>query len=374
MPVTSLELVWAALLLAIGTFPSNVCAQVEVATTATSDREEIYENLAAQVAGLEKHGHILKQVVKLTRPTVVHIEAQKYDGGREVEEAGSGIIIQIDKRYYVITNSHVIQHSTLQSIRVRLADGRALRVVDRWTDRGSDVAVIAVAAKNLVTARLGDSSHVEIGDFVLAVGSPFGLSHSVTYGIVSAKGRRDLLLGDDGEQGVRLQNFLQTDAAINPGNSGGPLLNLRGEVIGINTAIASNSGGNEGIGFSIPINMAMLIATQLIDHGAVNHGYLGVRLDDEYGPERALQLGLPQFLGALVKSITPRSPAEFAKLRANDVIVQYNSTDVEDDNHLVNLVSLSRIGEEVDLVLIRSSKYYTVRVKLGDRSEFENES
>src|SRR6185503_4020578 len=148
---------------------------------------------------------------------------------------------------------------------------------------------MSVAAPGLVPARLGDSGKLEIGDFVLAVGSPFGLSHSVTYGIISAMGRRDLELGDDG---VPYQDFLQTDAAINPGNSGGPLLNLRGEVIGINTAIASNSGGNEGIGFTIPINMTMYVARQLIDRGSVAHAYLGVRLDMNFGPEAAAKLGL----------------------------------------------------------------------------------
>ena len=174
---------------------------------------------------------------------------------------------------YVLTNRHVIKHATLDNIHIRLASGQEVFPIRVWADLETDVAVMAVDSPNVVPARLGDSGNVEIGDFVLAVGSPFGLSHSVTYGIISAKGRRDLQLG---VEGVRYQDFFQTDAAINPGNSGGPLLNLRGEVIGINTAIASSSGGNEGIGFTIPINIAMFVAKQLIDQGSVVRAMLGV--------------------------------------------------------------------------------------------------
>src|SRR5205085_10072275 len=165
-------------------------------------------------------------------------------------------------------------------------------------------------APGLIAARIGDSSKVEIGDFVLAVGSPFGLSHSVTYGIISAKGRRDLELGDDS---VRFQDFMQTDAAINPGNSGGPLINLRGEVVGMNTAIASSSGGNEGIGFTIPINMVMIIARQLVERGTVIRAYLGVALDSKFGPATAMSVGLMRPRGTRVTRITPGSPAESGK-------------------------------------------------------------
>src|SRR5262249_36577839 len=153
---------------------------------------------------------------------------------------------------------------------------------------------------DVVPARLGDSNQLEIGDYVVAVGSPFGLSQSVTSGIVSAKGRRDLDLGDEGG---RFQDFLQTDAAINPGNSGGPLINLKGEVIGINTAIASNSGGSEGIGFTIPVNMAMVIVRQLIDHGSVTRAFLGVNLDSKFNASIAARLGMPQPRGARITGI-----------------------------------------------------------------------
>ena len=158
---------------------------------------------------------------------------------------------------YVLTNRHVVKYANPKDIKIRLSDGRLIHPKKIWEDRKTDVAVMKVQAPQLVPARLGKSDKVEIGDFVLAIGSPFGLRQSVTYGIVSAKGRHDL---DLGEGDVEYQNFIQTDAAINPGNSGGPLVNLRGEVVGMNTAIASSSGGNEGIGFSIPIRNVLHIA------------------------------------------------------------------------------------------------------------------
>ena len=228
---------------------------------------------------------------------------------------------------------------------------------------------MAIAADNLVPARLGDSTKLDIGDFVLAVGSPFGLTHSVTYGIISAKGRRDLQLGDDG---VQYQDFLQTDAAINPGNSGGPLLNLRGEVIGINTAIASTSGGNEGIGFTIPINMVMVIADQLIERGSVVRAYLGVRLDATFGPEAAAKMGLPRPEGARVTGITQNSPAE-SQLRVGDVILAFDGTPIEDDNHLINLVSLTPVNKEVEVHLLRSGKAHNLKVRVGNRTDMPAE-
>jgi serine protease Do len=226
----------------------------------------------------------------------------------------------------------------------------------------------------LLASRIGNSNDVEIGDFVLAVGSPFGLSHSVSYGIVSAKGRWDLALG----QGtVRFQDFFQTDAAINPGNSGGPLLNLRGEVIGINTAIASNSGGNEGIGFSIPIILAVNVARQLIEDGAVATAYLGVRLDDRFAEKlaqdtnMAKRLGLPRVQGAFVKAVTPGSPAAEARLQPGDVVMEFNGHRVEDDDHLINLVSLTPLNEVVSLNIVRQRKTYLVHVRVGRRRDFE---
>jgi serine protease Do len=343
---------------------------------AATSREQLFQEIAGEVAALERQGNLLKKVVRLVTPTVAHIEAAKSASNdprssrRSLEEAGSGVIVEYDGALYVLSNRHVIKDSSLRQIKIKLSDGRVIYPSKVWMDRASDVAVMAVSARGLTPARLGNSDEVEIGDFVLAVGSPFGLSHSVTYGIISAKGRRDLKLGDGS---VKYQDFLQTDAAINPGNSGGPLLNLRGEVIGVNTAIASSSGGSEGIGFSIPIKMAMQIATQLIERGAVVRAYLGVRLDSRFDAIRAIEMGLPRLTGALVTSVTPRSPAATADVRPGDVILKLDGIRVEDDTHLVNLVSLTPVGDSVELLILRGGKTQVVEVNVGNRGMFEPE-
>jgi serine protease Do len=338
-------------------------------------REALFDELARDAQRFDSELSLVRRVVKLVTPTVVHIDAERkesraggYGSQRAVREAGSGIVIELEGTLFVLTNRHVILDAPLDQIKIRLADGRLLTAVRAWSDAGTDVAVIGVADTRLPAARLGNSDQVDIGDFVLAMGSPFGLSHSVSYGIVSAKGRWDLELGVGS---VQFQDFLQTDAAINPGNSGGPLLNLRGEVIGMNTAIASNSGGNEGIGFAIPINLAMAVARQLVRRGGVSQAYLGVTLDAEFVPELALKYGVPSPTGALVKAVTPGSPAEAADLRRGDLIVDYNGIRVEDDSHLVNLVSLTPVDQKVAIGLIRGGKPLTVQTQVVNRSDFE---
>ena len=338
----------------------------------TEQRVELYQSLNQQVDALESQFNVVKTVVKLVSPTVVHIKAEKPDHSthrtqRElVEEAGSGVIVEFKKGMFVLTNRHVIKNAQLKDIQINLSDGRDLRPLKVWHDASTDVALMSVSAPGLVPARLGDSSSVEIGDFVLAVGSPFGLSHSVTSGIISAKGRRDLELGDD----VELQDFMQTDAAINPGNSGGPLINLRGEVIGINTAIASNSGGNEGIGFSIPINGVMHIVRQFIERGRVLRAYLGVSLDPKFSTTMAVKLGLPRRQGAHVTGITQGGPAEAARLQRGDIVLRFNGIRVENDTHLIYLVSQTDVGKEVPLEVFRAGQVIHINVKVGNRGDF----
>jgi len=370
----------AAVTLALLIGATVPAATEDPAPSSKTARSQMYEELAREVTVLERHGNLLKKVVRLVKPTVVHIEAKKDESSatshyhrRRMEEAGSGVVIQIDSKkdkFYVLTNRHVVNHAPLANIKISLADGRQLNPKAKWTDAGTDVAVLEIAAPELTPARIGNSRDVEIGDFVLAVGSPFGLSHSVTYGIISAKGRRNLKLGTEG---VRYQEFMQTDAAINPGNSGGPLVSLRGEVIGINTAIASASGGNEGIGFTIPINMFMSIARQLIERGTVSRAFLGVHLDSQFGPEKAAELGLRHPTGSRVSGITAGSPAAAAELKANDVILEFDGIAVEDDSHLVNLVSLTEVGKEVKLVVLRDGKKRVYKVKVGDRAKFRSD-
>jgi serine protease Do len=338
------------------------------------ERDKQYEALSKDVAQLELMGSVLKRVVKLVRPTIVHIEATKADplakrySHQSIEEAGSGTIFQLGGKFYVLTNRHVVRSATESNIHIKLSDGRQISPTKVWSDAGTDVAVMAVAAANLVPARIGNSDAVDIGDFVLAVGSPFGLSHSVTFGIISAKGRRDLELGDER---IQFQDFLQTDAAINPGNSGGPLLNLRGEVVGMNTAIATSSGGSEGIGFTIPINMAMSIARQLIEKGTVVRAFLGVTLDPSFTEQVAANLGLPQVEGSHVTGITANSPAAAAKLQVDDVILEFNGVPIDNDAHLVDLVSLTEVGKAVPITVFRDRKLVRLTVKVGDRAQFD---
>jgi serine protease Do len=339
-------------------------------STFASQREEEYAALARDAALLDREFGLVKRVVKLITPAVVHIESKplpRFQGLLNVEEAGSGVIVQFGTHFYVLTNRHVIRHSSPERIEVHLADGRVFHPTRIWSDSETDVAALAIEATGLAAARLGNSDALEIGDFVLAVGSPFGLSQSVTRGIVSAKGRHNLDLGDED---LKWQNFIQTDAAINPGNSGGPLINLRGEVVGLNTAIASASGGNEGIGFSIPINIVSRMARALVDNHKVPRGYLGVKLDINFNQQRAKGLGLGRLVGTRVSQIEPKSPAERADLRVNDVILEFNGVRIEQDIHLISLVKLTEIGRHVPLTVLRDGKVMRMDVEIVDASSF----
>ncbi len=338
-----------------------------------NERDALYAELAREAAALERYTNLLKNVIRVVKPTVLHIEAKrretdKFNRTREVEEAGAGVILRYGDKFYGVTNRHVIKNTPNAKIDIKLADGRVIHPVSVVSDPGTDVAVLELSAARLIPAKIGDSDKLEMGDFVVAVGSPFGLNHSVTYGIISARGRRDLELG---EEGVKYQDFFQTDAAINPGNSGGPLMNLRGELVGINTAIASNSGGNEGIGFTIPINMVSVVVRQLIEHGHVVRAFLGVNLDSKYTAEMAASLGLPTADGARVSGVTPNSPAQEASLEVGDVILTFNGIEIEDDNDLVNRVSLTPVGTDVPMIVFRGGKQMTINVKLRDRKTFE---
>ena len=363
---------------------SSICtAQIQTASlesATVNSRESDFEKLANQANVFERQFGLIKQIIRTTKPIVVHIEAKKQANagvrgdsdrkGSYVEEAGSGVVVEHNSRFYVVTNYHVIENSDREDIRVE-ADGKWFYPTRVVHDRETDLSVLFTDRDDLIAARIGDSDKTEIGDFVVAVGSPFGLSHSVSYGIVSAKGRRDLELGP---QGVRFQDFIQTDAAINPGNSGGPLINLRGEVIGINTAIASNSGGSDGIGFSIPSKMAMKIVTDLIDHGKAQRGFLGVSLDARFSPMRAISLGLLRPHGARVSAITPGSPASDSTIQVGDIVVQFDGVEIANDSHLVTQVSLADIGQKVRLKVYRGGKEQDVEVVVGSRDGFHTNS
>ncbi|MCC6124529.1 MAG: trypsin-like peptidase domain-containing protein [Pirellulales bacterium] len=345
-------------------------------TLSPSQRAELQAELRRHATVVEAQTAVLKTVSKLIGPTVVFIEAQREnrtENGRtqRIDELGSGVIIQLKDRYYVLTNRHVIRNAAPESIKINLADGRRIYPTKLWGDAEFDVGVLAISAPNLTPATLGDSDKLDIGDFVLAVGSPFGLTHSVTYGIISGKGRRNLKLGNNDSGIDMIQDFLQTDAAINPGNSGGPLVNLQGEVVGINTCIASNSETNDGIGFAIPSNLFMFVAGQLIETGKVTRAYIGVKLTSNFGPNTAAGIGLPRPMGALVNAITPKSPAAKAKLQPGDVILEFNHVPIEDHLHLINLVSVTPLGKSVPLLVYRDRRTLELIIEASNRDQFE---
>ena len=322
---------------------------------------------------LRDAGRVMAKISKQISPSVVHIEASHRTVLRgEVEETGSGVLVQSTHLpgEYVVTNRHVIAGSELKEIKVTLPDGRQVHPERVWDDAASDIAVMKLPVDGLTAAMWADSDLAEIGHPVLAVGSPFGLSQSVTFGIISAKSRRSLKLGD---KGVLNQDFIQTDAAINPGNSGGPLIDLNGRVVGINTAIASNSGGNEGIGFSIPSNLVSRVVDQLLEYGKVYRAYLGVKLDPDFDINKARALKLDRARGARVMAIYPNTPAARAKLQKDDVILSFDGIDIVDENHLINVVSLSPVGKKVRLMVLRRGEKFPVQVDLSDRSVAEED-
>ena len=327
-------------------------------------------------APLIQSGEHIARVSGQIMPSAVHIQATRRESdGRRVEETGSGVMMRSPgvRGLFVITNNHVVRGAELTSIDLKTFDGREIHPRKVFRDEETDIAVLQIDDMPTSTIEWGDSDQVRIGHYVLAVGSPFGLSQSVTMGIVSAKGRRDLTLTDD--RSVTNQDFIQTDAAINPGNSGGPLIDMLGNVVGINTAIASNSGGNEGIGFSIPSNLARHVFEQLVLHGRVRRAYLGVELDNNFNADAARRLGLSRVLGARVMKVYRTSrrptPAALAGVRPDDVIITFNGVSVVDENHLINLVSLAEIGGPTKIEVYRAGKRLAMELKLTDRETYQ---
>jgi Do/DeqQ family serine protease len=273
---------------------------------------------------------------------------------RSFQSAGSGVIFDA-RRGYIVTNAHVVENAS--EITVTLQDGRDLKAEVVGSDEPSDVAVLKVRADGLAQIPLGDSAKAEVGDFVVAIGNPFGLQHTVTSGIISGLSRTGI--NPDG-----YEDFIQTDASINPGNSGGALVNLRGELIGINTAILSRTGGNIGIGFAIPVNMAHSVMEQLIRYGSVERGQLGVSMY-AVTPEIAHSLGLASPVGALVSQVLPGSAADKAGVRSGDVITAVNGQSVKSNTDLRNAIGLMRVDQRVEIGLMRDGKPLKVTAVLA---------
>jgi Do/DeqQ family serine protease len=273
----------------------------------------------------------------------------------EIEGAGSGVIVDAAEGY-ILTNYHVVAEA--ERITVTLLENRSLQARVVGLDEGSDLALLQVQGDNLTSIPFGDSSALRVGDYVVAIGNPFGFSNTVTSGIVSALGRSGL-------NADAFEDFIQTDASINPGNSGGALVNLNGELVGINSAIISRAGGNVGIGFAIPVNMARSVMEQLAATGTVRRGLLGVRIQD-VTPEIAATLGLPGNSGALVSEVTAESAAERAGIRIEDVIVTINGMRLRGSGSLKNAIGLLPPGEQVAVGLIRDGQELTLTAVLGE--------
>lgn len=276
---------------------------------------------------------------------------------RPFKGLGSGVIIDADKGY-VVTNAHVVDNA--DEIRVKLKDGRELTAKKIGADEQSDVALLQVEPENLTAVELADSDELRVGDFVVAIGNPFGLSQTVTSGIVSALGRTGLNIGG-------FEDFIQTDAAINRGNSGGALVNLKGELVGINTAILGPAGGNVGIGFAIPANMMKSLVDQIIEFGEVRRGLLGITGYD-VDSDLAEAEGLSINQGALVGQVSPDSAADKGGLQAGDIITAINGKKVKSFNELRAKIGTMGAGTEVELSLLRDGKTKKVKVTLGDYS------
>ena len=328
---------------------------------------------------LMESGKAFSEIVRAISPAVVNISTTKVvrsDTGPSSEEPffdlfspfhefgmpkkwkerslGSGVIVSPDG--YIVTNNHVVEKA--DEIKVTLLDNRTLKGALVGSDPKTDVAIIKIAANDLPTVTWGDSDRLQVGEFVLAIGSPYGLSHTVTMGIISAVGRANVGIAD-------YEDFIQTDAAINPGNSGGPLVNIKGELIGINTAIFSRSGGYQGIGFAVPSNMVRLVMDQLIRNGRVTRGWIGVSIQ-ELTPELAQEFGLTRTKGALVSDVVKDSPAGRAGIVRGDIILGLNGKEIKDVSSLRNMVAQSRAGSEIALKVLRSGKEFTVKVTIAE--------
>ncbi|MCK4912017.1 MAG: DegQ family serine endoprotease [Thermodesulfovibrionales bacterium] len=333
---------------------------------------------------LSSFSNAMVDVVSAVRPTVVNISTtrvvttrgggsafndpffRKFFGDqfrqdnapREEERSslGSGVIVSVEG--YILTNNHVIKDA--DTITVTLADKREFEGKLVGTDPKTDIAVIKIDAKDLHAIDWGNSDDLRVGEFVIAVGSPYGLDQTVTSGIVSAKGRANVRIAD-------YEDFIQTDAAINPGNSGGPLINIRGELVGINTAIFSTSGGYQGIGFSIPSNMVQVVMDSLIKHGKVVRGWLGVTIQPVTS-ELAEQFKLKEARGAIVSDVTEDSPADKGGLRRGDVIIEFEGKKVTDSTGLRNMVAATAPNTKVSFRVSRNGKLITVKVTIGELS------
>lgn len=334
------------------------------------------EGRSAAIRPIESLSSAFERVAKVVEPSVVNVSAEQvveghalqdlfgganpfgffFDQPRDLRQKSLGSGFIVDPRGYILTNHHVVNNAS--KIKVRMQDGRELRGTVVGTDPQTDLAVIKVDASNLPVLKLAAADEVQVGQWVLAFGSPFGLEQTMTAGIISAKGR---FIGSGS-----YDNFLQTDAAINPGNSGGPLVNLEGEVVGINTMILSQSGGFQGVGLAIPATMASSIYPQLIRSGKVTRGWLGVSIQ-ELTPELAKGFNVKPDRGVLIAHVEPDSPAAKAGLRPGDIVLEYNGRKTDSPRDLSMAVAESKVGSPARLTLLRGNQTVSMSVLVSEK-------
>jgi serine protease Do len=349
-------------------FSKNVFA----ATPAMSDTTlaPMLKKVMPAVVNIAAQGEIVMPPAAGKRPNDNNSDNSNNNGNpplpygtlREFASLGSGVILEASKGY-IITNAHVIKEAKM--ITVTLSDGRVFKAKLIGSDPASDIALIQIPAEKLTAMPIGNSDNLEVGDFVAAIGNPFGLSQTATTGIVSALQRGGL--GIEGPQG--LENFIQTDASINLGNSGGALVNYQGQLIGINTAILSPEGGNIGIGFAIPINMARTIMTQLIQYGSVKRGLMGVIVQD-LTPDLASAFNKPEAQGAVVTLVSPNSPAAKAGLQAGDIIQILNGQKMLTAAAVRNAVGVLRVGASINMQVLRQGSPVDIQVTTADPEQY----
>ena len=357
---------WSALLLLVfavaGLSPCVVSAQLPAAVAGQPlpSLAPMLEQVTPAVVNIATEGHVKLRLNPLLEDPVFRrfFNIPDLPDQRKTQSLGSGVIVDAT-RGLVLTNHHVIENA--DKITVKLNDGREIKARLIGADPETDLAVIRIDAPRLTALRVADSSALRVGDFVVAIGNPFGLGQTVTSGIVSALARSGLGI-------TGYEELIQTDASINPGNSGGALVNLRGELVGINTAIYSQSGGNIGIGFAIPTRMAQRVMEQLVEFGEVNRGFLGAEMQN-LTPDLASAFGLSSAQGAVLVNILPGSPAEKAGLRAGDVVTALNGTAVRDATFLRNQLGMMRVGEALALDILRDGRQMQVSASVGARSD-----
>ena len=336
--ITKTRLLWTSLLLALMSLGAQAALPTSEGGQADTSLAPLVESASPAVVNIQ----------------VTQMRRDRFGRTGEVGGVGSGVIVDAENGY-ILTNHHVIADA--DEIDVTLSDGRRLDAEIVGSDERTDIALIKVEPDNLTDMPIGDSGDVRVGDFVIAIGNPYRLGHTVTSGIVSALGRTGINQGG-------VESFIQTDASINPGNSGGALVNMSGELIGINSMIFSRSGGNVGIGFAVPTEIASSIMNQILDFGEIRRGLLGVNINT-LGPEEAETLNLDVDGGALVARVFPESAAEKAGLQVGDIIIEVNDKKITSGTELSNTIGLLRSGDVVGIRYLRDNEKFSTSAQLG---------